>query len=52
MKKFWMSMLCILALTLSVGFVGCSKDNSKDKGNGNSQSQNYDDEDDLYTDNY
>lgn len=41
MKKFWMSMLCILALTFSVGFVGCSKDNSKDKVN-----------DDLYTDNY
>ena len=49
MKKFWMSMLCILALTLSVGFVGCSNENSKDNHKG-SHSQTY--EDDEYTDNY
>lgn len=53
MKKFWMSMLCVLAVTLSVGVVGCSNDNSKDDNKKPSSSQNYDEnDDDLYTDNY
>ena len=46
-------MLCVLALTLSVGFVACSKDNSKDDNKNSSNSQDYDvTEDDIYTSNY
>ena len=53
MKKFWMSMFCVLALTLSVGFVACSNENSKDDNKNSSNSQDYDvTEDDIYTDNY
>ncbi len=49
MKKFWMNMLCVLALTLSVGVIGCSNDNSKNSSN----PQDYDvTQDDIYTDNY